>query len=260
MSTEYTREIFALDGKTAIVTGATGGLGLALALALAKAGAAIVSIELPDDPLSSVLKQALEHVPVPFDTFLCDLGDSARLRDCYRRIWDAGIVPDILVNCAGVVRRSPCEDTSDEDIDLVLNVNVKACYVSTQEFGRRLICLGRPGKIINISSVTSFQAGFNTSIYSTSKGAVMQMTKAFSNEWASKGIQVNSISPGFMDTTMTAGYQGDPEMIRYLMSRVPMQRFGNPDDLQSAVLFLASPANRFVSGITLPVDGGFLGK
>ncbi|EEU33921.1 uncharacterized protein NECHADRAFT_55852 [Fusarium vanettenii 77-13-4] len=252
--------MFALDVKTAIVTGATGGLGSAMALALAKAGAAIVSIELPDDPLSSALKEALEHIPVSLHTFRCDLRDSASLRDCYRRIWDAGIVPDILVNCAGVVRRTPCEDTCDEDIDLVLNVNVKACYVSTQEFGRRLIYQGRPGKIINISSVTSYQAGFNTSIYSTSKGAVMQMTKAFSNEWASKGIQVNSIAPDFMDTTMTSGYQADPEIIQYLMSRVPMKRWGSPDDLQSAVLFLASPANRFVSGITLPVDGGFLGK
>lgn len=133
-------------------------------------------------------------------------------------------------------------------------------YISTQEFGRQLISLGRPGKVINIASVTSHQAGFNTSIYSSSKGAVLQMTKAFSNEWASKGIQVNAIAPGFMNTSMTTVYQDNQEMTQYLMSRVPAQRWGQPEDLQSAVIFLASPASNFVSGILLPVDGGILGK
>jgi len=129
-----------------------------------------------------------------------------------------------------------------------------------QEFGRKLLSLQRLGKITNIASVTSFQAGFNTSIYSTTKGAVLQMTKAFSNEWAGKGIQVNCINPGFMQTSMTAKYRGDPQMNNYLMARVPMARWGQPEDLVAAVLFLAAPGNKFMSGAPLIIDGGFCGK
>lgn len=137
---------------------------------------------------------------------------------------------------------------------------MKSFYVSTQEFGRKLIALNRPGKVINIASVTAFNAGFNTSVYSSTKGAVLQMTRAFSNEWASKGIQVNCICPGFMQTPMTAKYREDQKMIDYLMVRVPMQRWGQPQDLVSAALFLAAPGNTFTSGAALVVDGGFCGK
>ncbi|RLL98501.1 hypothetical protein CFD26_105860 [Aspergillus turcosus] len=214
MASNYIQEMFSLNGKTAILTGATGGLGSAMAMALAKAGASIVSIELPNDPNSASLAKAITDVGSKFQAFHCDVGNIDALRACFAEIWAAGVVPDILVNSAGVMRRNQCENATDAELNLVgscfnlfamllytykvqlLDVNVKSFYVSCQEFGRKLLSLNRPGKIINIASVTAFQANKNTSIYSTTKGAVVQMTKAFSNEWASKGIQVNCISPG----------------------------------------------------------------
>jgi len=261
MSSEYLANIFSLSGKAAIVTGATGGLGSALATALSKAGVStVVSIEAPNDPLSSELKARIEGAGSQIRKFECDLRNPKSLRECYASIWESGIVPDILINCAGVMRRNLCENATDEELDLLLDVNFKAVYISMQEFGRKVLSLGRPGKVINIASVTSYQAGFNTSVYSSTKGAVMQMTKAFSNEWASKGIQVNAICPGFMKTPMTAQYQGDDKMVDYLMTRVPMQRWGEPEDLVPAMLFLAAPGNTFTSGACLVVDGGFCGK
>src|SRR6187402_229411 len=122
-----------------------------------------------------------------------------------------------------------------------------------QEFGRRLLSQGKQGKIVNIASVTSYQAGFNTSVYSSTKGAVLQMTKAFSNEWSGRGIQVNCIAPGFIQTSMTAAYRDDQKMTDYLMARVPMGRWGQPQDLIAAVLFLISPGNTFTSGACLIV-------
>ncbi|ETI29333.1 hypothetical protein G647_01786 [Cladophialophora carrionii CBS 160.54] len=261
MAAQYLSNIFSLEGKTAIVTGGTGGLGSALTLGLAQAGVStIVSIELPNDPSSSDLKSKIDGVGGKLLQFQCDLRNAKSLRECYQSIWNAGIVPDILINCAGVMRRNLCENATDEELDLLLEVNVKSFYISMQEFGRKLLSLGRPGKIINIASVTSYQAGFNTSVYSSTKGAVIQMTKAFSNEWASKGIQVNAICPGFMKTSMTAQYQGDQKMVDYLMARVPMQRWGEPQDLVPAMLFLAAPGNTFTSGACLIVDGGYCGK
>ncbi|KIY02688.1 uncharacterized protein Z520_01153 [Fonsecaea multimorphosa CBS 102226] len=262
MASQYLSSMFSLEGKTAIITGATaGGLGSALAVALAQAGvSAVISIEAPNDPLSADLKTKIESVGGKLTTFHCDLRNPKSLRECYQSIWKAGIVPDVLLNVAGVMRRNLCENATDDEIDLLVDVNMKAVYISMQEFGRKLLALGRPGKIINIASVTSYQAGFNTSVYSSTKGAVLQMTKAFSNEWASKGIQVNCIAPGFMRTSMTAQYQDDQKMIDYLMTRVPMQRWGEPQDLVSAMLFLAAPGNTFTSGACLIVDGGYCGK
>lgn len=142
----------------------------------------------------------------------------------------------------------------------LLSVNVKAGYILMQEFGRRLLDAGKPGKIVNIASVTSFLAGFNTSVYASTKGAVLQMTKAFSNEWSMKGIQVNCIAPGFIKTPMTAAYHDDEKMTDYLMARVPMARWGTPEDLVAACLFLTAPSNTFTSGACIVVDGGFCGK
>jgi 2-deoxy-D-gluconate 3-dehydrogenase len=218
MSSEFFASLFSLHGKTAIVTGGTGGLGKAMTVGLAKAGATIVSIELPNDPLSEKLVEEVTAAGSTVTAFHCDVANAKSLRQCYASIWEKGITPDILLNCAGVMRRDKIEDAKDEDIDLVshpsftfhtvvdydayntscqlLNINLKAVYISAQEVGRRLIHLNKPGKIINISSVTSFQANVNTSVYSTTKGGVLQMTKALSNEWSSKGIQVNAIAPG----------------------------------------------------------------
>ncbi|KAH8889227.1 NAD(P)-binding protein [Thozetella sp. PMI_491] len=257
MAESYLADMFSLKGKTAIVTGGTGGLGSAMVVALVQAGLSlVVSIELPDDPLSLEFEGKIHSFGTKIMPISCDLQNSASLRETYQMIWEAGVVPDILLNCAGLMRRDPCLDAMDDELSLLFNVNVKPYYVSMQEFGRKLILLGNPGQIINIASITAFQAGFSTSIYSSTKRAVVRMTEAFSsNEWAKKGIQVDCIAPGFMQTTMTAKYEGDPIMTEYLMTRVYMQRWGKPEDLASAVLFLAAPSNTFVS--CLVVDSGF---
>ncbi|PVH75078.1 NAD(P)-binding protein [Cadophora sp. DSE1049] len=260
MTSQFLTNLFSLEGKTAIVTGGTGGLGKAMTIALAQAGAIIVSIQLPKDPNSAALAEAVAGVGSKVTPFECDLASPQDLRRCYASIWEAGFAPDVLLNCAGIIRRDACEDAKDEDIDLLFNINLKAVYISVQEFGRRLLHLKQPGKIINISSVTAFQANINTSAYATTKGGIVQMTKAFSNEWASKGIQVNSIAPGFMRTPMTDGYAANPKYTEYLMTRVPIARWGQPEDLKGAVIFLASSASSFVTGTTLIVDGGFVGK
>ncbi|KAK5269248.1 hypothetical protein LTR96_006033 [Exophiala xenobiotica] len=190
-----TSQLFSLEGKTVIATGGTGGLGSEMCLAMAESGADIVSIYPPGDAGQSRLEETIRS-RTSIDGgrkvlgFECDISDSQSLRDTFDKIWRAGVVPDILLNCAGLNRRGPIEEMTDEKIDLIFAVNLKAAYVAAQEFGVHLIKMGRPGKIINIASFTSFVAMTNVSAYAATKGGVLQMTKAFSNEWAVHGIQV----------------------------------------------------------------------
>lgn len=188
--------LFSLAGKTAIVTGGTGGLGSAMTMALASGGADIVSIELPKDPGSADIKRNVESTGRKIRQYESDIRDPKQLRAVYERIWGDGIKADILLNCAGVQRRNEAVDFTDEEIELVLDVNLKAILISCQEFAKPLLKEGRPGKIINIASIISFIGGKNITPYAASKGGVLQLTKAFSNEWAEKGIQCNSIHPG----------------------------------------------------------------
>lgn len=189
-------KLFSLEGKTAIVTGGTGGLGTAMTMALAAGGADIVSIELPDDPGSQTMKDAVAKTGRNLKQYQCNVRMPKDLRAVYQKIWSDGVKADILLNCAGVQRRAEAVDFTDEDIDLVLDVNIKATLVSCQEFAKPLLAEGRPGKIINIASIISFIGGKNITPYAASKGGVLQVTKAFSNEWAEKGIQCNCIHPG----------------------------------------------------------------
>ncbi|EXJ87982.1 hypothetical protein A1O1_04909 [Capronia coronata CBS 617.96] len=253
-------ELFSLQGKTAICTGGTGGLGLSMAIALAEAGADIVSIQMKDDPRASLLEEGVQTCGRKLSVFEADVADSAGLRACFARIWASGIVPDILLNCAGINRRSKVEDFTDEDIDAVFQINLKASFVAAQEVGRKLLELKRPGKIINIASIISFIANINIAAYACTKGGVLQMTKAMSNEWASKGINVNCICPGYIKTAMTKVYTDDPEYTRYIIGRTPAERWGLPEDFRGAIIFLASKASDFVCGTSIVVDGGLIAK
>ncbi|KAH0837716.1 2-dehydro-3-deoxy-D-gluconate 5-dehydrogenase [Fonsecaea pedrosoi] len=189
-----TSQLFSLEGKTVVATGGTGGLGLEICIALAEAGADIVSIHLPRDPGQTTLEEGVRKLGRKVIGFECDVGDSKQLRETFDRMWKADVVPDILLNCAGLNRRGPIEDMTDDKIDLIFSVNLKGAYVAAQEFGQRLIKLGRPGKIINFGSFTSYVAMTNVSAYAATKGGVLQMTKAFSNEWACHGIQASIVS------------------------------------------------------------------
>jgi len=252
--------LFSLSYKTAVVTGGTGGLGLAMSIALAEAGANIVSIQLPDDPLAANLASAITRLGRSLTVFEGDVGNAASLRSTFSNIWASGVLPDILLNCAGIVRRGPAEDVADADIDALFNINLKGSFIATQEFGKELLRLRRPGKIINIASITGFVATVNCSAYATTKAGVVQMTKAFSNEWASKGIQINCIVPGYIRTEMTEKSIQDPAYRDYQLGRTPAKRWGLPEDFKGVVVFLASSASDFVTGTSVVVDGGLLGR
>ncbi|KAG4443992.1 hypothetical protein IFR05_000539 [Cadophora sp. M221] len=255
-----TTDLFSLKGKTVIATGATGGLGTEMCLSLAEAGANIVALLLPGDKATPALSNLVTETGRSFTSFECDVSNTSAVREVFSKIWSCSIAPDILLNCAGLNRRHPIVDMTDADIDLIFALNLKGVYVASQEFGRRLIALNRPGKIVNIASITSFIANVNVSAYATSKGGVLQMTKAFSNEWASKNIQVNCICPGYFKTPLTQELVNNPEFDSSVLDRTPAGRWGEPDDLRGAVLFLASQASNYVSGASIVVDGGMLGK
>lgn len=177
-------ELFSLTAKTAIVTGGTGGLGLAMTLALAEGGADIISIELPEDPNAQELKDRVNDLKRKITTYPCNVADSKNLRSTFSKIWSDGHTADILLNCAGIQRRGNAEEFDDETIDDVFNINLKATFVAGQEFAKRLIEQGRPGKVVNVASIISFISSTTIAPYAATKGGVMQTTKAFSSEWA----------------------------------------------------------------------------
>ncbi|KAK3697072.1 hypothetical protein LTR37_017670 [Vermiconidia calcicola] len=275
-------KLFSLAGKTAIVTGGTGGLGTAMTTALASGGADIISIELPNDPSSSNTSKIVTDLGRKYTRYECDIRDPKQLRSTYQKIWSDGRVADIVLNCAGVQRRAEAVDFTDEDIDAVIDINLKATLVSCQEFAKKNLSEGRPGKVINISSIIAYIGGKNIMPYAASKGGVLQVTKAMSNEWAEKGIQCNCIHPGkqfyfipfnemaepanaaagYFRTPMTEQYSSDPkykDFNDYVMGRVPAKRWGLPKDLSGTVIFLASDASDYISGSSIIVDGGFMG-
>ncbi|KAH7006630.1 hypothetical protein EDB82DRAFT_493925 [Fusarium venenatum] len=253
-------QLFSVHGRTAICTGVTGGIGFELCAALAEAGADIVSIQLPNDPAGPRLQEMVVVFGRSFKSFECDVADSKSLRACFVSIWAAGVEPAILLNAAGVNQRGSMEDLTDDDIDKVLAINLKASFVTCQEFAKKSFEKGRPGKIINIGSMTSFIGMYNVSAYASSKGGILQMTKAFSNELAPRGIQVNCICPGYIKTPLTEALVKDKSYNDFIMSRTPAMRWGEPKDLRGALIFLASPASDFITGVPIIVDGGMLGK
>ncbi|KAF4761602.1 hypothetical protein HAV15_007017 [Penicillium sp. str.  len=253
-----TDKLFSLQGKTVICTGATGGIGQTLCKSLAIAGADIISIQISNDVHSESLSRSISEIGQKLWTFECNLTDPSSIRSTFQSIWLAGIRPSILLNCAGVNRRGPITEVTDDDLDLILSVNLKATYVAAQEFANKLLQLQLPGKIINIGSVTSYRGMYNVSAYASSKGGVIQMTKSFSNELAPHNIQVNCICPGYIITPLTTQLENDPVYNDFILKGTPAGRWGTPEDLRGAVIFLASEASNFVTGSSLIVDGGVL--
>jgi len=249
---------FRLDGRVALVTGSSRGLGQALAVALASAGADVVChgrAEPPEETLRQVRALGRRAAAV-----LGDLADRATPALLAAQAEEALGPVDILVNNAGCIRRTPAADSSDEDWDLVLAVDLSSAYRLAREVGRRLIARGAPGKIVNIASLLSFQGGILVPSYAAAKGGLAQLTKALANEWAPKRIQVNAIAPGYMETDNTAALRADPVRSRQILERIPAGRWGLPSDLGGAVVYLSSGASDYVSGHVLVVDGGWLSR
>lgn len=249
---------FDLTGKRALVTGGTRGLGRGMAEGLAEAGAKVVIL----GSSAGVLKTAEELRAKGLDAAGAqgDLGDRDGIPFLFDRavqLLGGGI--DVLLNDAGVQRRSRCEEFSLEDWDAVLGVNLNAVFVLCQLAGRKMLAQGG-GKIINMASMLSFFGGYTVPAYAASKGGVAQLTKALSNEWAGRNIQVNAIAPGYMDTEMNTALIADAGRNREILGRIPAGRWGTPDDLKGLAVFLASPASDYITGTVIPVDGGYLAR
>ncbi|HEY9285843.1 MAG TPA: 2-dehydro-3-deoxy-D-gluconate 5-dehydrogenase KduD [Pyrinomonadaceae bacterium] len=248
---------FRLDGRVALVTGASAGLGAAVAVALAEAGADVAchgNSRSPDSTCERVGRAGRRSLPVAGD-----LADKETPREIVGRTLEEFGRLDILVNNAGTIRRSAAVEYSEEDWDAVVEVNLSSVFRLSQLAGRHMIERGR-GKIVNVASLLSFQGGINVPAYAASKGGVAQLTKALANEWAAKGVNVNAIAPGYMSTDNTAVLRADETRSRQILERIPAGRWGEPDDLAGAAVFLASPASDYVNGHVLVVDGGWLGR
>jgi 2-deoxy-D-gluconate 3-dehydrogenase len=249
---------FRLDGRTALVTGASRGLGRAIAVALAQAGADVVCHVQPgigDDVVSEIRCLGRRAASVEGDFSDRDVPGrvAVEAEGCLGPI-------DILVNNAGTIRRAPAAEHGDEDWDLVLAVDLSAAFRLSREIGRRLIARRAPGKIINIASLLAFQGGILVPSYSAAKGGLAQLTKALANEWAVHNINVNAIAPGYMRTDNTTALRQDPTRSRQILERIPADRWGEPEDLAGAAVFLASSASDYVTGHVLVVDGGWLAR
>ena len=250
---------FRLDGKVALVTGASRGLGAAMAFALADAGADIV-LHASERPAQSTASDIAARTGRRATLLTADLAKPDAAADLVSRAIAASGRIDILVNNAGTIRRSPAADHPDGDWDVVLAVNLSSVFRLCRAAGRHMIDRGQGGKIVNITSLLAFQGGITVPGYAAAKGGVAQLTKALANEWAPHRINVNAIAPGYMETDNTAALRADATRFRQITERIPAGRWGRPEDLGGAVVFLSSPASDYVHGHVLVVDGGWMGR
>ena len=250
-------DIFSVAGKKAIVTGAGRGLGRGMADGLHKAGVELALIDVMDS-IHEVANQMGSNGEKVI-AIQADLSRRDELRSAFHKAVGGLGGLDILLNNVGITRWSNAEEMSESDWDIVIEVNLNSLFFMAQLAGQYMLKQGY-GKIVNIASLLSFGGGYLTVGYAASKGGVAQMTKALANEWASKGVNVNAIAPGYMATEMNLPLMEDTARNKLIMDRVPADRWGLPEDLVGALIFLASPASDYVHGILLPVDGGFLAR
>jgi len=248
---------FDLSGRWAIVTGANIGIGQAIAVGLAKAGADIVGVgrSAMTETEAEVKASSRKFVAVAAD--LSEPGVAAKV---IAEALAAGATPDILVNNAGIIRRADSLDFTEEDWDAVLDTNLKSVFFLCQAFARAAIAAGRSAKIINIASMLSFQGGIRVPSYTAAKSGLAGITKLLANEWAARGINVNAIAPGYVETNNTTALRADAERNADILKRIPAGRWARPEDMAGAAIFLASPASDYVHGTILPVDGGWLAR
>lgn len=252
-----TLDLFNLAGKKAVVTGCDTGLGQGMAVALAEAGAEIIGASVVDD--YSATQKAIEGTGRKFTYYKVDISDREQLYSFINKVKaDHGRI-DILVNNAGIIMRKPAAEHPDEYWDKVIAINLDAQFILGREFGKHMIENGN-GKIIFTCSLLSFQGGVNVPGYTASKSAVAGLVRAFGNEWGSKGVCVNGIAPGYIATNNTQALREDPERSKAILDRIPVGRWGVPDDFKGPVVFLASAASDYVNGTVLFVDGGWMAR
>lgn len=243
---------FSLAGRRALVTGSNTGLGQAIAVALAQAGAEVVC---------AARRDAAETIGLIRDAggtasqLALDLSDPLAASGAFE-----GAEIDILVNNAGLIRRADAVDFTEADWDAVMDVNLKAVFFTCQAFARALLSRGRSGKIVNVASLLSFQGGIRVPSYTASKHGVAGLTRLLANEWAARGINVNAVAPGYVETSNTEALRADPERNAAILARIPAGRWARPEDVAGAAVFLCAPASDYVHGAVLNVDGGWLAR
>ena len=243
----------------ALVTGCRRGIGQAMAVALAEAGADVIGVSASLEDEGSAVQKEVTGLGRRFSPYRCDFADRQALQRFIARVKSDHPRVDILVNNAGTILRKPAAEHPDEYWDRVLEINLSAQFLITREIGRGMVDRGS-GKVLFISSVLSYQGGITVPGYSASKGGVHTLTMAFANEWASRGVNVNAIAPGYVVTDNTEDLRRDRERSASILGRIPAGRWGRPDDFRGPVVFLASDASRYVHGATLLVDGGWMGR
>ena len=246
---------FRLDNKVALITGAATGLGAAIAQGLADAGATVAV-----HGNRRAATETAEAIGSKAFAFRADLSSTTGAEELFTEVKEKLGRIDILINNAGTIIRHNADEYPLEDWLTVLQVNLTSVFQLSQQAGRDMIARKAPGKIVNIASLLSFQGGIRVPAYSASKGGVAQLTKALANEWAPKGIQVNAIAPGYIATTNTEALQADETRNRQILERIPAGRWGDPNDIAGAALFLSSPASDYITGTVLTVDGGWMGR
>lgn len=250
---------FKLTGKTALVTGCKRGIGKAMAVALAEAGADVIGISATLEKSGSQIESEITAAGQTFTAYTCDFSDRSALKNTIKEIQGNHPTIDILVNNAGTIKRAPAVDHDDELWDEVIEVNLSAQFILTREIGRGMVAQ-RSGKIIFTASLLTFQGGITVPGYSASKGGIGQLTMAFANEWASSGVNVNAIAPGYIRTDNTQALQDNKERHDSILERIPAGRWGEPQDFAGPIVFLASNASNYLNGTIVTVDGGWMGR
>lgn len=248
---------FSLEGRTAVVTGCGAGLGQAMAIGLAAAGADIIGV---DRVGTAATEERVQETGRRYLEVVADISDISTFDEMVERcVSEYGSI-DILVNNAGIIRRDSIFDFSEQDWDQVIDLNLKSVFFLSRSVAKRFVAQGRGGKIINIASMLSFQGGIRVPSYTASKSGILGLTRLLANELATHSINVNAIAPGYMETKATEALRQDPQREKEILDRIPAGRWGTPEDLQGAAVFLSSSASDYIHGYTIAVDGGWLAR
>ncbi|MBU2912668.1 SDR family NAD(P)-dependent oxidoreductase [Reichenbachiella agariperforans] len=252
-------DTFKLEGKVALVTGCKRGIGKAMAVGLAEAGADIIGVSASLEKNGSEVEKAVTALGRKFKAYTCDFSDRNALYEFIKEVKGDFPVIDILVNNAGTILRTPAAEHPDEMWDKVIEVNQNSQFILTREIGKEMVARGS-GKVIFTASLLTFQGGITVPGYAASKGAIGQMTMAFANEWAGKGVNVNAIAPGYISTDNTEALRNDADRSASILSRIPAGRWGEATDFAGPTVFLASAASSYMHGSIMLVDGGWMGR
>ncbi|MBC7416689.1 MAG: SDR family oxidoreductase [Pedobacter sp.] len=251
--------IFDLTGRTALVTGCNKGIGKGMAVALAAAGANIIGVSANMPLTGGKTEIEVQNLGKTFKAYQCDFSNRNSLESFIEKVKAENPVIDILVNNAGTIQRAPAAEHSNDYWDNVMSINLDAPFILTREIGKEMIKRGS-GKIIFTASLLTFQGGINVPGYAASKGAIGSLVKAFANEWAAKGVNVNAVAPGYIATDNTEVLRNDEDRSNAILSRIPAGRWGTPEDFGGVTVFLSSKAADYIHGSIITVDGGWMGR